>query len=783
MFLLLLAACLVYSILGEITEGITMLVAVVFVISIDFIQNYRSRRAVNALGKLTAAKSKVIRNREVLEIPSDQLVIDDILLCDEGMVIPADGVIIASSDLTINESVLTGESVSVFKVSGDLISQGTMITGGYCFAKVNAIGRNTTLASISKLVKDTGQAKTPLQLKVHQFTKNMVLFGGVGFLFVWFYHYLDSGSIMHGLLHGLAMAMSVLPEELPVALSTFMAIGAYRLYKIGVVAKSPQTVETLGSANVLCVDKTGTITQNLMILAHVFDYSTNKEFDFQIQGGNSEALEFAMWASEITPFDPMEKSIHEHYGKLAELDKRPEYRMIKEYPLAGSPPTMTHVLANSDGNRLIACKGALEGVVTLCKLERSEAEKILTLGKSYAKRGYRVLGIAKGDERQESLPETQAEIEFKFLGLITFYDPPVANISQVIRRFAEIGVRIVMITGDYAETGEAIAKLAGINSDVIITGIELEKMTEEELLANVRECSIFARISPHQKLRIVEALKSSGKIVAMTGDGVNDAPALKAAHIGISMGKKGTEVARESSGLVLSTDDLSKIEDAIFLGRSMNINLKKAFRYIISIHIPIILLVSMPIFFGWLPSMLFAPLHVIFLELIMGPTCSILFENEKISKTNLLRPLDAKSKNLLNFSELSIAIIQGVVVTLGCILAGFVAFQLGLEYESIRSYVFYTLIFANIFLTLSNRSYNENFFDSMKQPNKFVPFVVFVPILFLLLINYLSFINDLFMLEKVSLIEICVLFGVGLLFSLWIEIFKFNSKPKALALE
>ncbi len=772
MFILLIVACLIYFILGELSEAFTMLGALIFVAGIDVYQNFRSQRAVNALNKITSAKAKVIRSGDKVEIPTKEIVMEDVIICEEGTIIPADAELITTYDFSVNEAIITGESVSVEKQTGEQIIQGTLVVAGYCYARVTAIGSKTTLSGIGTLVKDTGNTKTPLQEKVANFVKVMVIFGAIAFLFVWGYHTWDSGSVLHGLLHGLAMAMSVLPEELPIALSTFMALGAYRLLKIGVIARSPKTVETLGSATVICVDKTGTLTQNLMKVNHVFDFYVKQEINYEKGGEPSEILEYAMWASEESPFDPMEKSIHKKYGLYMEKDKRPEFKMIKEFPLSGKPPVMTHVFGNDGGERIFACKGSLEGVINLCELNSAEKEEALAKGREYAKNGYRVLGVAKGSRDKSTLPEKQDDINFKFLGLITFYDPPDEKVPQVIERFYETGVRVIMITGDYPETAGAIASSTGIKTNRIVTGDEVQKMDESELKKAVADSHIFARISPEQKLKIVEALKSNGDIVAMTGDGVNDAPALKTAHIGISMGKRGTEVAKEAAGLILSNDDMSKMIDAIFLGRRINANLKKAFRYIISIHIPIILLVTLPIFLIWLPQMLFAPIHVIFLELIMGPTCSIIYENEPLPEESLMKPSDTSDKNLLKQSELWLTIVQGLIITAGCVIAGYIAQTSGGGEETIRAYVFSTLLFSNIFLTLVNRSFTENILKTIRLKNRLIPLIIGISFLLLLIINYLPFLNDIFKVDQLTAKELIWPLLIGFISTMWIEFFK-----------
>ncbi|PKP39866.1 MAG: haloacid dehalogenase [Bacteroidetes bacterium HGW-Bacteroidetes-15] len=778
MFILLLVAASIYFFMNKLSEGFTMITALLFVSGIDIYQNFRSQKAIKALTKLTAAKAKVVRSGATVEIPLEEIVVNDVIVCEEGITIPADARILTSNDFSLDESILTGESASVEKTAGETIFQGTLVIRGYCFASVLSIGKNTTLSGIGQLVESEETVKTPLQKKVAHFVRMMVIIGSIAFLLVWGYHYWESGNLLHGLIHGLTMAMSVLPEEIPVALSTFMALGAYRLLKIGVIARGPQTVETLGSATVICVDKTGTLTQNTMRLTHAYDFKNDEDIEFSKSPIASEILEYAMWSSEKTPFDPMEKSIHENYETTFPIDQRPLFSMIKEYPLEGSPPVMTHIFENENKTRKIACKGGLEGILKHCNLSDEQKVEMLQKGKEFAKSGFRVLGVSKGIWNQQKLPESQAAFTFEFLGLIAFYDPPDSNIRQVIQDLYKAGVEVVMITGDYPETALSIAQQTGIKTDKILTGIEIEQFSDAQFAKEVSSTHIFARISSKNKLKIIKAFKANGAVVAMTGDGVNDAPALKAAHIGIAMGKRGTEVAKGAAGLVLAGDDLSKMVDAIYLGRRINENLRKALRYIISIHIPVILLVTAPIFLGWLPAMLFTPVHVIFLELIMGPTCSIIYENEPTLNKELTKPVSQNQKGLFKSEELALTISQGLVITLGCILAGYFAVQFGYEVTKVRTYVFSTLIFSNIFLTLINRSFTQSIFETIRMKNRLIPIIIFTTLGLLLLIVYLPFTQLIFEISPISARELLVPISFAFTATFWIEILKFYQRKK-----
>lgn len=769
MFILLLVACGIYFISREFAEAFTMLAALIFVAGIDIFQSFRSQKAVKALTKITSKKAKVIRNSQTIEIDIENIVKGDIIIIEEGIIIPADARIISSNDFALNEAILTGESVSVEKFSGDAIFQGTLVVRGYAFATVEAIGESTTLSGIGHLVASTGKEKTPLQEKVTAFVKVMVVAGSLAFLFVWFYYWWESKDFLHGLLHGLTMAMSVLPEEIPVALSTFMAIGTYRLLRRGIIARSPQAVETLGSATVICVDKTGTLTKNLMKVQLTYSIMDKKETNYSDDPSYNEVLEYAMWSSEEEPFDPMEISIHRQYGLLTDRDLRDEYKMIHEFPLAGEPPVMTHMFINRDGQHKVGCKGGLEGVLKLCDISESDKTAILEKSKDYAQEGLRVLGVAKGEWEEDTYPEIQEEIDFSFLGIIAFYDPPEAHMEEVVQQFQQAGLKVKMITGDYPETAGAIASQIGLSNEKIILGDDIAGLQSSALHEVVRQSDVFARVSPHQKLKIIEALKSTGEVVAMTGDGVNDAPALKSAHIGIAMGKRGTEVAKGASDLVLSNDNLAQMIDAVYIGRRINKNLTKAIRYIISIHIPIILLVTMPIFMTWLPEMLFTPVHVIFLELIMGPTCSIIYENEPIPRGDLKYPAKKNQKNLLTSPQLLVTIIQGLMITVGCLLAGYYAYTQGSNGDEIRTLVFSSLIFANIFLTLINRSFSKPIWKTITRKNWMIPVIVMLSMVILFFILYLPGLNNIFRVKALPVSSLLIPGLLAFLFTVWLD--------------
>lgn len=719
LFLILVCSSLIYFILGEYNEGIIMLVALCFVSGISLYQENKSRSAVSALNKLTSPRAQVIRDGCVLEIPSGEIVVDDIIVVADGHIVPADAKILEVHDFSVNESILTGEALPVFKETtepNNIVFQGTIIMTGTCVAKVIAIGKQTALGKIGQSLQQIEITKTPLQKQIKSFVRSMVGAGVIAFIIVWGINYYLSKNLLEGLLHGLTLAMSVLPEEIPVAFSTFMALGAYHLYKKKVIARSPHTVETLGAATVICTDKTGTITENKMQLSAIYDFTENKVYDYTVDAFSfNNVLEHAMWSSEIDPFDPMEKSIHKVYSSVAEIDKRPHYSIIHEYPLSGKPPIMTHVFSDKKSTNIIACKGSVEGVLNLSKLSVEQKNDIQNKAKIFASKGFRVLAVAKSDHDVKNLPASQHDLKFDFTGLVAFYDPHKENIIKILEQFYSAGIKVKMITGDYSETAVAIANQIHLkNSLNVLTGNEVMKMSEQQLCEKVAEINIFARMFPEAKLRVIEALKANGEVVAMTGDGVNDGPALKAAHIGIAMGLRGSELAKKASSLILVDDDLSHMVDAVALGRRIYENLKKAIQYIISIHIPIILIVTIPLLAFWKFTDFFSPIHVIFLELIMGPTCSIIFEREPIEADSMLKQPRKMNTSFFSFRELSLSIIQGLIITMACLSLGYYFMANNSNETFVRTIIYTTLIFSNLFLTLVNRSFQYSVFTTLR---------------------------------------------------------------------
>ena len=784
MVLLLLIAAAIYFISGEIGDGIFMTVAIILVATISLYQDSRSRNALEKLKIFTQPNCKVIRNGATEEIKTEDLVIGDCLIVEEGELISADGTIIHSNDFSVNESILTGESLTVYKdkdKSDNCIYSGTTVGSGLAIAKITAIGNSTKLGKIGKSIESMEEEPTPLELQIKHFVKLMVVVGAIVFLIVWAINYFKTYSIADSLLKALTLAMSILPEEIPVAFTTFMALGAWRLMKMGIVVKQMKTVETLGSATVICTDKTGTITENKMSLAKLYTLSENKITDasHELNEVEKSLVSLAMWASEPIPFDPMEIALHKTYGTVFKEDERPHFKMIHEYPLSGKPPMMTHIFENVAGDRIIAAKGAPEAIVAICGLNEQDKKEINEAIDLMAKEGYRILGVGECYFKGNDFPETQQSLSFTFKGIIGFYDPPKHNINHVLEGFYAAGISVKIVTGDNSATTTSIAKQIGLNGhQECLTGDELMLLSEQELEEKVQQTTLFTRMFPEAKLKIINALKAKNEIVAMTGDGVNDGPALKAAHIGIAMGKKGTEIAKQAASLILMEDDLSKMLEAVAVGRKIYANLKKAIQYIISIHIPIVLTVFLPLALGWRYPNIFTPVHIIFLELIMGPTCSIIYENEPMEKNTMIQKPRLMSTTFFNWKELTTSIIQGIAITAGTLSIYHYGILHSLIEIQIRTMVFIVLIAANVTLTLVNRSFYNSVLTTLKYKNNLVGLIISITIAMTGLLLYMPMLSSFFQFEPLSLSMLLVSIGAGFISVIWYEVVKYIKRLK-----
>lgn len=776
--ILLLVSSTIYFITGKTADAIFLLFAILFVSLISLYQDTRSKNALEKLRNYTQPKCKVIRNGEIAEVDIEELVIGDSLMVEEGTSICADGLITYSNDFSVNEAILTGESFSVPKdISKEKneIFQGTSVISGMAIASISAIGPKTKLGIIGKSIESIPEEKTALELKLNSFVKKMALIGFVVFILVLALNYFKSYNIINSLLKALTLALSVLPQEIPVAFTTFMAIGAWRMMRKGIIVKQTKTVETLGSATVICIDKTGTITQNKMVLAKIFSMQSQvlKNIDTKNTNDEKELIRLSMFASEPIPFDPMEVALHQAYAKVFSKDERPNYNLIHEYPLSGVPPFMTHIFKNKQGKQLIVAKGAPEGLMKLCKLTIKEKRTIENAIIKITSEGFRVLGVAKANFKGKGFPENQEDFDFDFIGLVSFYDPPKNNINKVLQDFYKAGINVKIITGDYGLTTTSLAKQIGFRGfENMITGNELMKLTSKELKKAVKENQIFTRMFPEAKLKIINALKSNGEIVAMIGDGVNDGPALKSAHIGIAMGAKGTEIAKQTASLILVNDDLSTMVAAVAMGRRIYNNIKKAVQFVISIHIPIILIVFIPLALGWVYPNIFSPIHIAFLELIMDPTCSIVYENEPIEKNIMNQKPKPFSKSFFSNAEMFQSILQGVMITVGVLIIYQFAVQNGASEALTRTMVFTGLVTSNIFLTLLNRSFFYSIITTLSYKNNLVGIMISITVLILSLILFIPPLRRFFEFEQLSISQLAFSIGIGTLSVIWFEFVK-----------
>lgn len=777
MFGLLLVACAVYIGLGELTEAGTLGVALVVVAGISVYQAVRSDQALGALRDLTQPQAQVRRDGVLTAVPVEMLVVGDAVWIEEGSRVPADGALHEANDFAVDEAILTGEAVPVTKRAGDTVFAGTTTVAGSAWLTITAVGSQTQLGRIGQSLETIIPEKTPLQLQVNQFVRRMAWVGVAAFALVWGVNYAHSGNWVTALLFGLTLAMSVLPEEIPVAFSSFMALGAARLSRQGVLTKQPQTVESLGSATVICADKTGTLTQEGMRVQQLYDAATDALITLPNPLGDTAAtvLAYARWASETTPFDAMEKAIVSAFATADPAAAAADCPMVHEYPLAGSPPMMTHVRRAATGEIIVAGKGAVEHILAVCRPAPAIAERLRTVTQALSAQGYRVLGVAQGapPPTTTDFPAAQDDFAWTLLGLVALENPPKPNAGAVVQAFAEAGIRVKMITGDFPETAQAIARQIGLpGADTLLTGAEIMAMDEPVLRQRVTTTAVFARMFPEAKLRVVEALKNNGEVVAMTGDGVNDGPALKAAHIGVAMGKRGTEVARQAASLVLVDDDLGSMVAAIAQGRRIYQNFKKAIFYVVSIHIPIVLTVAVPLLAGWRLANLFSPIHIIFLELVMGPTCSIAFENEPAEAGQMRQSPRPLTATFLAGAELTRSIVQGLGIAGAVLGVYYAAMQQGTDEATVRTLVFVTLVVSNILLTLVNRSFTQPVWRTLLVPNRILWLLMGLTFGLLLATLFVPMVQRLFGFVPVSAAALgwsalAALVGVG-----WIEGYK-----------
>jgi Ca2+-transporting ATPase len=795
MFLLLIACGSLYLILGDVEEALMLLGFVFVVIGITIYQEQKTEKALDALRDLSSPRALVIRGGEKLRIAGREVVRDDIVLIAEGDRVPADAVLLQATNLSVDESLLTGESAAVRKKTWDgvevngrpggddlpFVFSGTMVVKGQAISQVTVTGPRSEMGKIGKALQSLEIEDTNLQNQTGKIVKTFALVGLGLCLTVIVIFGLTRGNWLDGLLAGITLAMATLPEEFPVVLTIFLALGAWRISQRKVLTRRVPAVEMLGAATVLCTDKTGTLTLNHMTVSKI--YVDGKIFDLNLKQVSlpeklHEIVEYSILASPSDPFDPMEKAMKELGARtlLNTEHLHQDYTLLREYPLAERLLAMSRVWQTGSRNYIVAAKGAPEAIADLCHMDEQQDAELHKQIDLMSGLGLRVIAVAKSQIHNDDLPEVQHDFTFEYLGLLGLADPVRPGVTEAVAECKTAGIRVIMITGDYPGTARSIAVQIGLEpADEIITGPELDQMSDEELKRRIRTACIFARAVPEQKLRIVAALKANGEVVAMTGDGVNDAPALKAAHIGIAMGGRGTDVARESAALVLLDDNFASIVSAVKMGRRIFDNLKKAMTFIFSVHIPIAGMSLIPVIFQWPLALL--PVHIVFLELIIDPACSVVFEMEQDEKNIMKRKPRRLEEPLFGRPMILRGLIQGLAVL--AIVAGVYTLSLsqGLGENEARTFAFANMVIANLGLIFTNRSWTRSILATLRIPNAALWWVTGAALVFLALTVTVPFLEKLFSFAQITIFEflLCIVTaGISILISEALKIHRIN---------
>ncbi|MDD1708055.1 MAG: cation-translocating P-type ATPase [Methanoregulaceae archaeon] len=792
MFLLLVGAGSIYFILGDFEEGALLLSFVLVIIGITVYQERKTERALEALRNLSSPRALVIRDGQLVRVAGREVVRGDFLFVNEGDRIAADALLVASTNLSLDESLLTGESVPVRKLpaegepgerrpGGDdqpWLYSGTLVVQGQGIAEVVSTGIHTRMGEIGKALQSVEQEETRLHVETAHIVRSIAIIGLFLFIIVVVAYGLTNGDWLHGLLAGITLAMAILPEEFPVVLTVFLALGAWRLSKINVLARHVPALEALGATTVLCTDKTGTLTLNRMTVAKCA--VAGATFDCLTEPGKllpepfHELLEYAILSCKKDPFDPMEQALlktgTDDLSGTEHLHQ--DWELLLEYPLSRELLAMSNVWRSRKGDKyIIAAKGAPEAIFDLCHLGTQEIAELTPQVEDLAAQGLRVLGIARSQFQLGQLPDGQHAFPFTYLGLIGFADPVRPDAAAAVTECRTAGIRVAMITGDYPATARNIARQIGLpDTDTILTGPDLDSMASDRKDAAIRSTSLFARVVPEQKLQIVESLKAKGEVVAMTGDGVNDAPALKAANIGIAMGGRGTDVAREASSLVLLDDNFASIVAGIRMGRRIYENLRKAMAYIISVHVPIAGLSLIPVLFGW--PLILMPIQIVFLELIIDPACSVVFEAEQEEPDIMQKPPRDPRERILDRPTVTIALAQGFIA-LAIVLAIYLyGMMQGLSADELRTISFVTIVIGNLALICTNRSWTESIIATFRKPNKAFWWVIGGTLFFLLAALALPGLRSLFQFAPVSAEYFLLAIAGGILTVAWFELYK-----------
>lgn len=760
MMALLVAAALISALLGDAIEAGALMVSVIFVISISLVQVRRTDKAVAALQVLSAPKATIYRNGEVVQLPSDEVVVDDLLILKEGDRVPADCVLVEDAYLQLDESILTGESVAVEKSRGDSALAGTLVVRGHAIAKVRSIGTASQLGQIGTLLKGE-KKRTLLQTEVDRIVRVVATIALITSVTVSLVYALTRGEWLVGMLAGVAAAMALLPEELPIVLTIFLGLGAWRMAKSKVIVRNNPAIEMLGQVTVLCVDKTGTITMNEMTLVTQ----------------DTDVILYGALASIPGSFDPVDRAF------LAVHKPDESMTLVREFPLSNENLVFCQIWRQSSGDLLAALKGAPEKVMEVCSLSPGQRSLLMAELDKSARAGLRILGVAKADVLESALTESSFENwDFEFVGLAAMKDPVRIGVGAAIAELESAGIRTILITGDYPQTAEAIGKEIGLlPGGGTINGDDIEKLSPEQLSALVRTQNIFSRVKPQQKLLIVQALQTQGEIVAMTGDGVNDAPALKRANVGLAMGKRGSEVAREAADLVIADDSFLSITEGVRAGRRIFANLRKAASYVIAIHIPIFGMALVPIASPLWPLVLL-PIQIAILEIIIDPSASLAYESEPASKNQMQSKPRPKEEPMITSKVFRLALAQGAILFMGALSSFLIALGLGFSDERVRSVTFGTILLGNLLLMLTNRSSTAGLIELVSQRSNKVALIIFAAgIVAMFLIFSVEIIRSAFNLAELQPIEIAMVVICALPALIWFELYKWRARSRARA--
>jgi len=766
MFLLLVAGALIYLLLGDVREAAVLGASIVVVMAITVAQERKSERALEALRDLSSPRALVIRDGEPLRIAGADVVRGDLMILAEGDRVPADARLAAANDLMVDESLLTGESLPVEKRPGMPVYSGTLVVKGQARAEVMATGARTEFGRIGASLAALDIEKTRLQRDTARIVKVVAALGLALSLLLAAYYAATRGDWLGGILAGITLAMAILPEEIPVVLTVFLALGAWRIARHGVLTRRMPAIETLGSATVLCVDKTGTLTENRMAVVATIAPG----------GDTARTLEAAALACEFEPFDPMERAILSAAGERVDGMRR-AWTLDRDYPMTGEFLAVCHAWRSPAGERRVAIKGAPETVLALCRLDSAAIASAMVEVERAAERGLRLLAVAEAQWDRPHWAEDPRDYRFTWLGFVALADPLRAGVPEAIALCRGAGVRVVMITGDYPGTALAIARQAGIAAEGgALTGAEIAALDATALARAVRHVNVFARIRPEQKLQLITAYKADGEVVAMTGDGVNDAPALKAAHIGVAMGRRGTDVAREASALVLLEDDFNSIVGTVQLGRRIYENIRNAMRYIIAVHVPTVGMSFLPLVLGW-PVFLF-PVHIVFLEFVIDPACSIVFEAEGGDEGIMRRPPRDPGEPLFSPQMLGVSMVLGASVLAAVFLAYWWVVEQGLPAGEVQSFGFAAIVFGNLAMIHATRSRERVIFDTLRSPNPALWWITGGTLAALAASIYVPPVADIFRFAPLSPGYVMTAAIAGIAGVAWYEAYKFL-RPRA----